>query len=198
MNWYLWLLISLFSPVIHASTEVLAGPHWWRDRGELPSSSSLYSLGGGEAWWKGQAFFSGSVIVPSCVISMDNKWQTVSLRDSNDTALDQAGGIDGTKLKLQLHDCDLVNTIGSNATGSRIKLMFYRMSRNDNSDQNLNGVDFKVTDEKGNTSSAGQYIPGSQLYGPDASLNYRLHFVNDDSNSNPKNTVTLGILVHQE
>jgi len=196
MNWFFWLLIALTSPVLHASTSVLAGPHWWRETAELPSSSPLYSLQGEQAWLTGQAIFSGSVIVPSCLVSMDNAWQSVSLREASTNEVQRNPRLYDTPFTLQFHDCDLINDTGSAAAGSRVKVMFYRMSKGSSVIAEHNDTNFQVVDPQGVVSDGGDYVPGSQLNTIDSSLKYKVRFVHDDNESN-KN-VTIGVLLSQE
>lgn len=196
MNWCFWLLIALVSPVLHASTSVLAGPHWWRETAELPSSSPPYALQGKQAWFTGQAIFSGAVIVPSCLVSMDNAWQSVSLRETSTTGTQRSSRIYDTPFTLQFHDCDLINATGSAAAGSRVKVKFYRMSKGRSATAEHHDANFQVVDPQGAVFNGGDYIPGSQLSTKESSLKYNVRFAHDNNDSN-KN-VTVGVLLSQE
>lgn len=81
-------------------------PHWSRNNELHPLPSTRYSLQGLQSWWHGHASFKGTVLVPSCLIKMDNSWQLVTTaRQKIPSHNDQYEA----SLKMMLEDCDINN-----------------------------------------------------------------------------------------
>jgi len=197
MNWSFWAVFVLFSPFVHASTSVIAGPHWWRETAELPSPSPPYSLEGEQSWWRGKAAFSGSVIESACLIEMDNVWQNVVMKKDTVKATGNGTFFFETPFTLKLKDCDMVNSAFS--AGSRVKIMVYGISIPSVKFPKKTDTPVQLIGLNGEIVQVGEFMPPVRIDPALRNLKYTLRFTVDKENIIKKySNATVGILVIQE
>lgn len=190
-------MFVLFTPFVHASTSVIAGPHWWRETAELPSPSPSYSLEGEQSWWRGKASFSGSVIESACLIEMDNVWQNVVMKNDTVKATGNGTVFFDIPFALKLRGCDMVNSAFS--AGSRVKMMVYSISIPSVKFPKKTDTPVQLIGFNGEVVQVGEFMPPVRIDPALRDLKYKLRFTVDKESMIKKySNATVGILVIQE
>ncbi|EDT6741837.1 type 1 fimbrial protein [Salmonella enterica subsp. enterica] len=147
-----------------------------------PPGMSLPDYWGEEnVWWEGRASFHGQVIVPACVLAMEDAWQVVDMGGTPVRDLQNAYAGPEKRFQLRLRDCELAGTGKKVFTGSRIRVTFDGVE-GDTPDKFstvglAQGVNLQIVDGQGYTARAGKVMPAQLLEGNEQGLDYTLRVV---------------------
>ncbi|EBG4357940.1 type 1 fimbrial protein [Salmonella enterica subsp. enterica] len=132
-------------------------------------------------WWEGRATFHGQIIVPACVLAMEDAWQVVELDATPVRDLQTVSAGPEKRFQLRLRDCELAGTGKRVFTGSRVRVTFDGVEgetpdRFSTAGQ-ARGVNLQIVDNQGYTARAGKVMPAQVLEGSEQGLDYTLRVV---------------------
>ncbi|HCM1965165.1 TPA: type 1 fimbrial protein [Salmonella enterica subsp. salamae serovar 56:l,v:z39] len=146
-----------------------------------PPGMSLPDYWGEEnVWWHGRATFSGEVIVPACVLAMEDAWQVIEMGETPLREMQKFASPE-KRFQIRLRECELAGTGKRVFTGSRIRVMFDGV-RDETPDRfstfgDAKGVALQILDDQGYIARAGEVMPAQVLSGNEQGLDYTLRLV---------------------
>ncbi|EBG3215777.1 type 1 fimbrial protein [Salmonella enterica subsp. enterica] len=132
-------------------------------------------------WWEGRTSFRGQVIVPACVLAMEDAWQVVEMGAIPVRDLQSTSSGPEKHFQLRLRDCELAGKGKKVYTSSRVRVTFDGVV-GETPDKfstagQARGVDLQIADGQGYTARAGKVMPALLLEGNEQSLDYTLRVV---------------------
>ncbi|EBN7971169.1 type 1 fimbrial protein [Salmonella enterica] len=146
-----------------------------------PPGMSLPEYWGEEnVWWHGRATFSGEVIVPACVLAMEDAWQAIDMGETPLREMQRFASPE-KRFQIRLRECELAGTGKRVFTGSRIRVTFDGV-RDETPDRfstsgDAKGVALQILDDQGYIARAGEVMPAQMLSGNEQGLDYTLRLV---------------------
>lgn len=146
-----------------------------------PPGMSLPEYWGEEnVWWHGRATFSGEVIVPACVLAMEDAWQAVDMGETPLREMQKFASPE-KRFQIRLRECELAGTGNRVFTGSRVRVIFDGV-RDETPDRfstsgDAKGVALQILDGQGYVARAGEVMPAQVLSGNEQGLDYTLRLV---------------------
>lgn len=137
--------------------------------------------GDDNVWWEGKASFRGQVIVPACVLVMEDANQVVEMGGIPVRDLQNTSSGPEKRFQLRLHDCELAGTGKKVYTNSRVQITF-NGAVGETPDKfstvgQARGVNLQIVDGQGYVARAGKAMPAQFLEGNEQGLDYILRVV---------------------